>query len=168
MPHYFKKIGCHIATKKSEIIHSFSLAFGTGRLYRNCEDVGGGSFTMKKVPFNADVLGTVAGVITFLIVVVALFYLLAWGPFDSRHGFRTEFRDRNHSERLDERCFPGPWRQIRRMWRNRYPGMFDEQLWEDLRNDWEDRGREFDRDFWEWMERKLEEYMEDEAETEKI
>lgn len=128
---------------------------------------------MKKVPFNANVLGTVAGVITFLMVVVALFYLLAWGPFDRRQGFRNEFRDRslqekNLSERLEERCFPGPWRQMRRMWRRRYPDMFDEKLWEDLQRDWEDRGREFDRDFWEWMERKLEEYMEDEAEAEKI
>ena len=128
---------------------------------------------MKKVPFNADVLGTVAGVITFIMVVVALFYLLAWGPFDRRHGFRNEFRDRglqerNLSERLEERRFPGPWRQMKRIWRGRYPGMFDEQLWEDLRNDWEDRGRELDRDFWEWMERKLEEYMEDEKQTERI
>ena len=121
---------------------------------------------MKKVPFNADVLGTVAGVITFIMVVVALFYLLAWGPFDRRHGFKNECRDRgllerNLSERLEERRFPGPWRQMRRMWRGRYPDMFDEQLWED-------RGRELDRDFWEWMERKLEEYMEDEKQTERI
>lgn len=124
---------------------------------------------MKKVPFNADVLGTVAGVITFFMVVVALFYLLAWGPFDRRHGLRNEFRDRclqerSLSERLEKRRFPGPWRQMRR----RCPDMFDEQLWEDMRRDWEDRGREFDRDFWERMERKFEEYMEDEAETEKI
>ena len=117
---------------------------------------------MKRGPFNADVLGTVAGVITFFMVVVALFYLLAWGPFDRRHGFGNEFRDRglqerSLSERLEKRRFPGSWRQMRR----RCPDMFDEQLWED-------RGSEFDRDFWERMERKFEEYMEDDAETEKI
>ena len=38
MPYYFKKIGFHIAPMKPEITPRFSLAFGTGRLYRNCEE----------------------------------------------------------------------------------------------------------------------------------
>ena len=115
---------------------------------------------MRKSPFNANLLGVGAVVVTFIIVIIALFYLLGRGPLG--------YERKSLSERLEERHPQAPWEHMERMLRRHYPEMFEERFWEDMWKDWEEQGREFDRDFWEWLERRFEEYMDDEEETERI
>ncbi len=119
---------------------------------------------MKKNFLNVNLLGSIAGVITFIIVITSLIYFLSWRPFQGRQQFKKDFW-----ERMEEQHPPRSWRHMDRMWRKYRGNSIDKEFWEKMQNKWrEDYGEEFSEDFLEWLEKKIEEYFADEPETESI
>ena len=119
---------------------------------------------MKKKFLSVNVLGTIAGIITLILVITSLIYFLSWKPFHGSQRVRVDIW-----ERMDEQHPPRSWRHMERMWRKYQRDTFDKEFWEDMRNKWrEDYGEEFSEDFLEWLEKKLEEYFGKESETESI
>jgi hypothetical protein len=119
---------------------------------------------MKKKFLVVNVIGTIAGMLTLILVVTSLVYFLSLKPFHGRQRVTKDFW-----ERMEEQYSPRSRRHMERMWRKYKRNRFDKELWEEMRNKWrEDYGEEFSEDFWEWLEKMLEEYLGEEPETESI
>jgi hypothetical protein len=119
---------------------------------------------MKKKLLNVNVLGAIAGVVTLIIVLTSLIYFLYWKPFLGRQGAR-----RDYWERMEEQYPRRSRRHMERMWRKYQGKRFDPEYLERKLDKWrEDHGEELSEDFWEWLEKKIEEYLEEEPEPESI
>ena len=52
--------------------------------------------------------------------------------------------------------------------RRYYPELFEDEFWEAMQQQWVERCTEFDKDIWDWLERRFEEYFQEKPETEHI
>jgi hypothetical protein len=118
---------------------------------------------VKRSSVSVNIIGIITGLITSVIVIFSFVYLLALRPFLKRGRF-----DRGFSRRVERRHAPAPWSQMEKMLRRYYPELFEDEFWEAMQQQWVERCTEFDKDIWDWLERRFEEYFQEKPETEHI